>query len=63
MASDTETLLAHNLADIAGSAAMVHAMLTLMFVFDWSMGAACLLAAVVSIAEPTSHCASFSTLP
>ena len=62
-ASDTETLLAHNLADIAGSAAMVHAMLTLMFVFDWSMGAACLLAAVVSIAEPTSHCASFFHSP
>ena len=42
---------------------MVHAMLTLMFVFDWSMGAACLLAAVVSIAEPTSHCASFFHSP
>ena len=49
-ASDTETLLAHNLADIVGSAAMVLAMLTLMFVFDWRMGAACLLAAVVSVA-------------
>ena len=49
-ASDTETLLAHNLADIVGSAAMVLTMLTLMFVFDWRMGAACLLAAVVSVA-------------
>ncbi len=49
-ASDTETLLAHNLADIVGSAAMVLAMLTLMFVFDWRMGASCLLAAVVSVA-------------
>ena len=49
-ASDTETLLAHNLADIVGSAAMVLAMLALMFVFDWRMGAACLLAAVVSVA-------------
>ena len=48
-ASDTETLLAHNLADIVGSAAMVLAMLTLMFVFDWRMGASCLLAAVVSV--------------
>ena len=48
-ASDTETLLAHNLADIVGSAAMVLTMLTLMFVFDWRMGAACLLAAVVSV--------------
>lgn len=49
-ASETETLLAHNLADIVGSAAMVIAMVVLMFVFDWRMGAACLLAAVVSIA-------------
>ncbi|MCR5447846.1 MAG: ABC transporter ATP-binding protein/permease [Solobacterium sp.] len=49
-ASETETLLAHNLADIVGSAAMVLSMIVLMFVFDWRMGAACLLAAVVSIA-------------
>ncbi|MBO4298940.1 MAG: ABC transporter ATP-binding protein, partial [Clostridia bacterium] len=49
-ASETETLLAHNLADIVGSAAMVLAMLALMFIFDWRMGAACLLAAVVSVA-------------
>ncbi len=48
-ASETETLLAHNLADIVGTAAMFIAMLVLMFVFDWRMGAACLLAAVVSI--------------
>ncbi len=49
-ASETETLLAHNLADIVGSAAMVISMIVLMFVFDWRMGAACLLAAAVSIA-------------
>jgi ATP-binding cassette subfamily B protein len=49
-ASETETLLAHNLADIVGSAAMVISMVILMFVFDWRMGAACLLAAVISIA-------------
>ena len=49
-ASETETLLAHNLADIVGSAAMVIAMIVLMFMFDWRMGAACLLAAVVSVA-------------
>lgn len=49
-ASETETLLAHNLADIVGTIAMFIAMLVLMFVFDWRMGAACLLAAVVSIA-------------
>ena len=49
-AAETETLLAHNLADIVGSAAMLISMIILMFVFDWRMGAACLLAAVVSIA-------------
>ena len=49
-ASETETLLAHNLADIVGTIAMFIAMLVLMFVFDWRMGAACLLAAVVSVA-------------
>jgi len=49
-ASETETLLAHNLADIVGTIAMFIAMLVLMFVFDWRMGAACLLAAIVSIA-------------
>ena len=49
-ASETETLLAHNLADIVGTAAMFIAMLALMFVYDWRMGAACLLAAVVSVA-------------
>ena len=47
--ADTETLLAHNLADIVGTVAMFIAMLVLMFVFDWRMGAACLLAAVVSV--------------
>ena len=49
-ASETETLLAHNLADIVGTVAMFIAMLVLMFVFDWRMGASCLLAAVVSVA-------------
>ena len=48
-ASETETLLAHNLADIVGTVAMFIAMLVLMFVFDWRMGAACLLAAVISL--------------
>ncbi len=49
-ASETETLLAHNLADIVGSATMVISMIILMFVFDWRMGASCLLAAAVSVA-------------
>ncbi|ETP72286.1 ABC-type multidrug transport system, ATPase and permease component [Lachnospiraceae bacterium JC7] len=48
-ASETETLLAHNLADIVGTVAMFLATIVLMFVFDWRMGAACLMAAVVSI--------------
>ena len=48
-ASETETLLAHNLADIVGSITMVVAMIILMFIFDWRMGGACLLAAVISI--------------
>ena len=48
-AAETETLLAHNLADIVGTIAMFIAMLVLMFWFDWRMGAACLLTAVVSV--------------
>lgn len=48
-AADTETLLAHNLADIVGTITLFVAMLVMMFVFDWRMGAACLLAAVISI--------------
>ena len=48
-AADTETLLAHNLADIVGTITLFLAMLVMMFVFDWRMGAACLLAAVISI--------------
>ncbi len=48
-AADTETLLAHNLADIVGTITLFLAMLVLMLVFDWRMGAACLLAAAISI--------------
>lgn len=48
-AAETETLLAHNLADVVGTAAMFIVMIVLMFVFDWRMGAACLLAAVISV--------------
>ena len=48
-AGETETLLAHNLADIVGTAAMFIAMMVLMFVFDWRMGCACLLAALISV--------------
>ena len=49
--AETETLLAHNLADIVGAATMFIAMIVLMFVFDWRMGAACLVAAVISVAS------------
>ena len=52
--ADTETLMAHNLADIVGTVAMFIAMLVLMFVFDWRMGAACMLAAVVSVGAMAS---------
>lgn len=48
-AADTETLLAHNLADIVGTIVLFLAMLVMMLVFDWRMGAACLLAAVISV--------------
>lgn len=48
-AAETETLLAHNLADIVGTITLFLSMIVLMFVFDWRMGAACLLAAVISI--------------
>ena len=48
-AADTETLLAHNLADIVGTVVLFVSMLVLMLVFDWRMGASCLLAAVISI--------------
>ena len=48
-AADTETLLAHNLADIVGTITMFLAMLVMMLAFDWRMGRACLLAAVISV--------------
>lgn len=48
-AGQTETLLAHNLADITGTAAMFVTLLVLLFVFDWRMGLACFMAAVISI--------------
>ncbi len=47
--ADTETLLAHNIADIVGTAAMFITTLVLMLVFDWRMGLACLLAVAVSL--------------
>jgi len=47
-AGETETLLAHNLADISGTIAMFVGVIVIMFAFDWRMGLACLFAAVIS---------------
>lgn len=49
-AADTEQLLAHNLADITGTVVLFLSMLVMMFLFDWRMGGACILAAVISVA-------------
>lgn len=48
--SQTESLLAHQLPDLAGTVFMLIAMLVTLFVFDWRMGLACLCAALLSIA-------------
>ncbi len=48
-AADTESLLAHNLADIVGTITMFLAMLIIMLAFNWRMGLACLMAAVISV--------------
>lgn len=48
-AAETETLLAHNLADIIGTIVLFISMLIIMFIFDCRMGAACVLAAVISV--------------
>lgn len=47
-AANTETMLAHMLPDTAGSVAMVVGMLVLLFVFDWRLGLACVVAIVLS---------------
>ena len=49
-AAETEGLLAHKLPDTAGSIAMIAGMLVLFFVFDWRLGAACLVPVAVSLA-------------
>ena len=48
-AGATEGLIAHKTPDTVGSVAMVLGMVALLFVFDWRMGLACLLAAILSI--------------
>lgn len=47
-AADTENLLAHNLADIVGTVVLIISMIIMMLIFDWRMGCACLMAAVIS---------------
>ena len=49
-AAATETLIAHNLPDSAGSVAMVAGLLVLLAVFDWRLGLACGAAIAVSFA-------------
>ncbi len=49
-ASNTETMLAHNLPDLAGSVAMAFGMLVALFVFDWRLGLACVAGIAVSVA-------------
>ncbi len=53
-AADVEQLVAHNMADIAGTVMMLVVTVVLLFVFDWRMGLACLLAAVISLAAMMS---------
>ena len=53
-AASTETLLAHMLPDISGAVAMVAGLLVLLFAFDWRLGAACLIAVVISIVAMAS---------
>ena len=46
----TETLLAHNLPDMAGAIAMPLCMLVMLFVCDWRYGVACLIPIALSFA-------------
>ena len=46
----TETLLAHNLPDMAGAIAMPVCMMAMLFLYDWRYGVACLIPVVLSFA-------------
>ena len=46
----TETLLAHNLPDMAGAIAMPLCMIVMLFLYDWRYGIACLIPVVLSFA-------------
>lgn len=49
-AGSTEGLIAHKTPDTAGSVAMVLGLVVTLFIFDWRMGLACLVAAILSLA-------------
>lgn len=46
----TETLLAHNLPDMAGAITMPLCMVVMLFLYDWRYGIACLIPVVLSFA-------------
>ena len=46
----TETLLAHNLPDMAGAIAMPVCMVVMLFLYDWRYGLACLIPVALSFA-------------
>lgn len=48
-AADTETLLAHILADVVGTVVLFFTMIGFLLYFDWRMGAACLLSVLISV--------------
>lgn len=48
-AADTETLLAHILADVVGTVVLFLTMIGFLLYFDWRMGAACLLSVLISV--------------
>lgn len=54
VARDTEALIAHNLVDITGTIVLFISMLILLFLFDWRMGIACLIAVLISIVSMMS---------
>jgi len=48
--ASTETLLAHNLPDMAGAIAMPLCMVVMLFIYDWRYGIACLIPVALSFA-------------
>ncbi len=48
--ASTETLLAHNLPDMAGAIAMPLCMVVMLFLYDWRYGIACLVPVALSFA-------------